>query len=318
MISSILFSPLVRKKPTVVVASSPQIFTAFAGYIISRIYRVPFVMEVRDLWPQSISAVGAMKKSFLLNIIDTMVNHLYRNASLIVALTNCFKDEIVTKGIDPNKIIYIPNGISEDYMNSCPSAEDVELLRKEHGLEGKFVVSYLGTIGMAHGLETIIEAAKLVKNDNIQFLIIGEGASRKALAAHLQEINLSNITLLPKQPRSVIRSFLELSQTSLVLLKDLPLFSTVIPSKLLEAMGCGKPVVLGVRGESKQILEEAQGGIAINPENAQELANAIEKLASDQALCNRMAASGKAYTLKHFNRKPLAHALWQALNSLVS
>jgi colanic acid biosynthesis glycosyl transferase WcaI len=174
----------------------------------------------------------------------------------------------------------------------------------------------LGTIGMAHGLDTIIEAAQLTKDPRVQFLIIGEGAHRRALAAKLAELNLANITLLPKQSRNTVRSFLELSDVSMVLLKNLPLFETVIPSKLLEAMGCGKPVILGVRGESKEILELAKGGIAIPPEDAQALVSAVEQFLADPELRNAMGTAGKAYTLAHFNRKSLAEAFWLALQGI--
>ncbi len=316
MLSCILFSPFIKKKPTLVVASSPQIFTAFGGYILSRLFRVPFVMEVRDLWPQSISAVGAMKKSFLLNTVDYLVQHLYQHASAIVALTMSFKAEIVAQGVDEKKIFYVPNGISEDYLESSLPAQDLNDLRLEHGLADKFVVSYLGTIGMAHGLDTIIQAAQLTTDPRVQFLIIGEGAHRRELAARLSELNLANITLLPKQPRSTIRSFLELSDVSLVLLKDLPLFETVIPSKLLEAMGCGKPVILGVRGESREILKLAQGGIAIPPEDSQALADAVAQLSADSALRQNLGSAAKAYTLANFNRKALARDFWQILQRI--
>jgi glycosyltransferase involved in cell wall biosynthesis len=313
MVSCLLCSPFVKKKPDVIVATSPQIFTAFAGYLLSVFYRVPFVMEVRDLWPQSIGAVGAIQRPTLLKAIDAMVNHLYRSARRIVVLTKSFATEIAAKGIPQDKLVFIPNGISEDYLNARVDPDRLETLRREHGLEGKFVAAYLGTIGMAHGLDTILEAAQRLQGQPIHFLIVGEGAARRELAAQLERLQLSNVSLLPKQPRSEIRAYLELSDVCLVLLKDLPLFTTVIPSKMLESMGCGRPVILGVRGESQAILERAQAGLAVAPESAPELAEAVAQLAQNRAQCQQMGQRGKSFTLEHYNRRPLAQALWQVL-----
>jgi glycosyltransferase involved in cell wall biosynthesis len=210
-------------------------------------------------------------------------------------------------------LVFIPNGISEDYLNARVDPDRLETLRREHGLEGKFVAAYLGTIGMAHGLDTLVEAAQRLQGQPIHFLIVGEGAARRELAAQLDRLQLSNVSLLPKQPRSEIRAYLELSDVCLVLLKDLPLFTTVIPSKMLEAMGCGRAVILGVRGESRAILERAQAGLSVTPESAPELAEAVAQLAQNRSQCQQMGQRGKSFTVENYNRRPLAQALWQVL-----
>lgn len=316
LVSTVLNSWRVKKRPTVIVASSPQIFTAFAGFILSLLYRVPFVMEIRDLWPQSIKAVGAMNRSLLLRLIEIGVGLLYRHARLIVVLTESFRKELVSSGVDPLKIVMVPNGISSEFFSSAVPDAEVEILRESLGLCGKFVVCYIGTIGMAHGLETIINAAKLTDDPAIQFLIVGTGASRGDIEQRLNESGLTNVVLLPKVPRSQARVLLQLSHVALVLLKDVPLFRTVIPSKLIEAMGCAIPVVLGVRGEAQELLEGCGGGLCIEPENASELASAVMALKGDPAMRERLGENAHASVFRSYNRSELAQRLWSHILSV--
>ncbi|GMU52007.1 MAG: glycosyltransferase WbuB [Candidatus Xenobia bacterium] len=318
LLSLLLFSGRVERKPTAIFASTPQIFTALAGYLLSLRYRVPLVLEVRDLWPESISAVGAVSSAFLLRPVQWLADHLYRHARLIVVLTDAFRTVIAGRGIDPDKIVVSPPGVCSDWLEQAVTPEAVERLRAEHHLEGKFVVSYIGTIGMAHGVDLMLEAARRCKNPEVAFAVVGTGAARRDLEKELAERPCPNFYLFSKQPRELIPVWLGVTSLSLVLLKDKPVFETVIPSKLIEAMGAGKPVVLGIRGEAARLLRRAQAGVCFAPGQVDELVAAVEQLAGDPAALALYAENGHRYARRHHDRGVLAVELWKHLEQALA
>jgi glycosyltransferase involved in cell wall biosynthesis len=180
-------------------------------------------------------------------------------------------------------------------------------LSRKLGLEGKFVASYFGTHGMAHHLETVLEAAReLIEWKDIVFLLVGDGAERGRLVAMRDEKKLSNVLMLDQQPKEKMPELWSLSSVSLVLLKKSALFKTVLPSKIFESMAMERPVILGVEGESAELVMSAGGGICIEPENAKDLASQVLKLYRDPTLCQKLGSSGRRYVLEHFDRQVLA------------
>lgn len=297
------------RRPDVVVATSPQFFTACAGYLVSRLKRVPFVFELRDLWPESIRAVGAMKQSFLLDWLEKLELFLYRRTAAVVAVTNAFKENLRTRGIDGSKIHIVTNGA--DITRFQPVQKDRGLV-EALGLQGKFVAGYIGTHGLAHALETLLEAARLLQaegRDDIHLLFLGDGASKEALMAQAKELALRNVTFVDSVPKADVVRYWSLLDVSIIHLRKTDLFTKVIPSKLFECMAMGIPVLHGVRGESAQIVECEGAGLTFEPENAQALHARIVELAGDRKLAAELGARGlKAagkYDRRHLARRML-------------
>lgn len=318
MLSCIFYCRKVRPKVDAVVATSPQFFAAIGGYVVARIKRVPFVLEIRDLWPESVVAVGAANRSPIIRVFEKIEVFLYRKADHIVVVTNAFKTNIVGKGIEPEKISVLKNGFDLSSLETTLDPSTLEDMRRDFALEGKFVASYIGTIGMAHGVEVLLEAAKLSQDPDVVFMIVGTGAERERIERLQAELQLPNVRLIEKQPKERVPYLLELTDVSVVHLKDTPVFRTVIPSKIFEAMALRRPIVLGVRGESQEIIEESGAGIPIQPENPQKLVEAIEQLRRDRPLYAKMATAGLEYVHRFHDRKLLARRYWDILENVAS
>jgi glycosyltransferase involved in cell wall biosynthesis len=315
MVSSILAAPFVGRAD-VVITTSPQFFNGLAGYFASGLKRAPWVLEIRDLWPESILAVGAIKNRLLISLLEWLEMFAYREADAIVPVTDAFKRYMVGKGIPETKITVIKNGVD---LNFYQASEGADQLRRELGLEGKFVAAYFGTHGMAHHLETILEAAQILRSStDIAFLMVGDGAERARLKSMRDELGLANVHMLEQQPKEKMPLLWELCDTSLVLLRKSELFKTVIPSKIFESMGMRRPIVLGVQGESAEIIEAAGAGFCIEPENAAELAERLLMLQRQPGIGLKMGESGHAYVAEHFDRKRLAQRFENLLEKIVS
>ncbi len=287
MLSAIAMGTL-EAKPDLVVATSPQFFAAIAGWVLSVVHCVPFVMEVSDLWPDSIIAVGAMKRSFSLRCLQRVELFLYARAKRIVVLTGSFKRDLVTRGVNSDKIDVVINGV--DLPRYAPREPDYDFAARLGIAPGDFVVGYLGTLGMAHGLQNVLQAAALVKNPRIRFLLIGPGAEREQLAAKAAESGLRNVIIAPPQAKENMPAAWSICYVALVHLKDNPLFKTVIPSKIFEAMGMGLPILLATpKGEASTIVETESCGVSIAAGDPGALASAAERLAGSPSELKRMA-----------------------------
>lgn len=275
MISAIIASLFVPKVE-VVIGTSPQFFTACAAYVVSKIKRRPWIFELRDLWPESIRAVGAMKKSRALDLLEKLELFLYGNATAIVTVTNSFKDNLIKRGVEQKKIFVITNGV--DLSRFSPSQKDQELVKK-YRLENKFVAGYIGTHGMAHGLDTILETAKIIKKskeaDAYHIIFLGDGAEKARLAQRATMEQIDNVLFIDTVPKEDVARYWTLLDVSIIHLKKTDLFKTVIPSKLFESMGMGVPILLGVSGESASIVNENEVGMNFEPENPDSLKDAI-------------------------------------------
>ena len=297
---------LFLSRPDVVIASSPQLLVGLSGWWLAQWKRVPFVFEVRDLWPESLAAVGMGEdKSMLHRALAKIAGFLYRRSDRIVVVTAAFEDYLVNHWAVPRqKISVVENGVETDLFTPQPAAD----LRKELGGEDKVMVSYIGTMGMAHGLETVIEAAARLRESHpeIMFLMLGEGADKDRIMAMAHERGLNNLRFVDQQRREKIPAYIGASDVCLVLLKKTDLFKTVLPSKMLEFMSCARPVILGVDGQARTILEEARGGIPIDPENSEDLANAICYLAANRDRGRALGENGRDYIVRKFSRRQTA------------
>lgn len=317
MFSCILYSRRVRRRPDVVVATSPQFFAAIGGYLVARLKRAPFVLEIRDLWPESVVAVGAAQRSLMIRLFERIERFLYRKSDHIVVVTDAFKRNIIGKGTDPEKISVLKNGFDLDALQKDLDPALLEELRREYDVSGKFVASYIGTIGMAHGVEVLLQAAARSTDPDVVFMIVGTGAERARIEKLQEELQLSNVRLVDKQPRDRVPYLLELTDVSVVHLRNTPVFRTVIPSKIFEAMAMKRPIVLGVRGESEDIIRDADAGLPVEPENAEELLAAIDRLKKNGELYGQMSSAGLQYVRTHHDRRVLARRYWAILEDVV-
>jgi len=306
-------------RPDVIIATSPQLLVGLSAWWISRIKKMPFIFEVRDLWPESITAsgVGEQKSAFAYTL-SAISGFLYRNCDHLVVVTSAFKDDIIEKyGIDPEKISIVENGVETDLFT--PEG-DQDRVRQDLGLQKKFVVSIIGTFGLAHGLKTVLEAAEDLQDQypNIIFMFVGEGTDKECLMDMAHKKGLSNVLFKQQQPREKIPAFIRASDTCLVLLKKAPVFKTVIPTKMLEFMACGCPIILGVEGQAQQLIETAQAGICIEPENTEELRDAIIKLYKDTKLRKNLGNNGRSYIVDNLSRKRTAATYIEVLKGVVA
>lgn len=315
MLSAVLASPFVRGVD-LVVGTSPQFFTACAAYAVSRMNRVPWVFELRDLWPESIRAVGAMKESKVLDWLEKVELFLYRKANAVVSVTSAFRDNLIRRGIDGDKIHVVTNGVDISRFN--PREKDAELVRTL-GLEGNFVAGYIGTHGMAHALETLLEAAAKLKarpdGDRYRILLLGDGARKAELVAQARSMGLDNVLFVDSVSKDEVVRYWSLLDVSIIHLRKTELFTTVIPSKLFECMGMGIPVLHGVAGESAGIVEKEGAGIVFEPENAEALCEGLVRLAQDADLYAQCRANALAGA-RNYDRSALARKMLGVLNGV--
>lgn len=274
------FAGLLQKRPDVIVGTSPQFFCAMGAWALAAVRRKPFVFELRDLWPASIVAVGAMNESYAIRLLEKTERFLYRRARTIISVTQAFRDDLIRRGIQQEKIHVVRNGVDTNRYFSLP--RDVALENK-YGLNGKFVVGYLGTHGLAHGLDKVLLTAELLQSRNdIVFLFAGGGAARAELEKSIIQKHLENVVLIPRQPKQVMPRLWSLCDVALIPLRNNPVFSTVIPSKLFEAMAMGVPVIASLpEGETTDIVKKTGVGEVAPPEDPQALAGVIERLRDD-------------------------------------
>ena len=282
--------------PNAVIATSPQPLTGVSAWGLARIKGATFVFEVRDLWPESILAVSDFDNRIVIWLLDQTVSFLYRRSDHLVVVSRAFIEPIVEEGVDPTKIEYFPNGIDLEFYET--DSDESPVLEQ---IDDRFTVSYVGTIGRAHGLSVVLDAAP--KLEDVQFVIVGDGAERAELEqrAATQE----NVVFTGRRPKEEVPSILRQSDAALVHLKPREIFETVIPSKLLEAMAAGLPIILGVRGEAERILTEADAGVTMEPGNEEELVEAVRYL-QQEGRAQTFGANGREYVVAEFNWEHIA------------
>lgn len=311
MVSAFLASLFVRR-PDVVIGTSPQFFTACAAWAASAVKRRPFVFELRDLWPESIRVVGAMKNEWILDLLEKVELFLYRRAFRVVSVTHAFKRDLVRRGIDPHKIRVATNGV--DIARFKPQPRDAALVRSL-GLEGKFVAGYIGTHGLAHSLETILDAAHKAQSegdDTLAFIFLGDGARKADLKARAVDLGLRNVRFVDSVGKDEVPRYWALLDVAIIHLKRSPLFETVIPSKLFECMGMGIPILHGVAGESAEIVERERVGLTVTPEDSAAMLDGLRRFQRDPALYAQVREHAlRAAT--HYDRSALALSMLETL-----
>jgi len=295
--------------PDVTVSTSPQFFAAVAAWWFARRRACKYVFELGDLWPASIAAVGAMKPNLGLRLIERLELKMYRDADAVVALTASFKANLVERGIPTGKIAVVINGV--DLWRYAPAPRN-ETLAKQAGTDGaECVIGYIGTHGMAHALGNVLDAAALLQDrHDIRFLLVGAGAERAALIARAEREHLQNIRFLDPQPKDRMPEVWSLCDVALVHLKNSSVFEGVIPSKIFEAMGMGLPILFaGPAGEGSRIVDGAEAGLVVPPENAQALADAARAFADDAGKRRELARNSHAAAPRYSRETQARHML---------
>ena len=316
---SAIWTCLWLPRPDVVVSTSPQFFCGWAGVWASRIKRCPFVLEIRDIWPESIQAVGAMQGGPIVRILEWLERRMYLAADHIVAVGKGYKDRILEKVPLTDRISVIMNGV--DLSKFSPDGVDrVDEFRQQWQIKDRFVCSYIGTIGMAHGLDVILDAAERLKasgRDDVTFLLVGDGARRSELEKDARQRGLSNSVIFTgRLSREMMPTVLAASDACLIHLKATELFGSVIPSKIFETMAMSRPIIMGVRGEALDIVKAAQAGIEMQPESAESLLTAIDQLSDGKQTARKMGTSARKYVAAHFSRDSMAQKFLDLLFEL--
>jgi glycosyltransferase involved in cell wall biosynthesis len=243
---------------------------------------------------------------------------LYRSCDHLVVVTGGIRDRLRDRyGIPEWKISVVENAIETDTFKP---GDDMAEIRERWSVNSDFAVSYIGTLGFSHGLHTLLQAAKLMQNEipPVLFLLMGDGAEKRSLVEEAQCLNLKNVRFLPLQPRDSVPAFIQASNACVVLLKDAEIFHSALPTKMLESMACGRPVVAAVDGVARQVLQDSGAGLFVKPEDPIALMSAIKRLARDPELCRNLGANGRKYVLKHFGRRKKAEAYSRILERVIA
>jgi glycosyltransferase involved in cell wall biosynthesis len=315
MLTSLLLGLPRLRTVDVVIASSPTLFSALSAWLMARIRRVPFVLEVRDLWPEAIVELGLMRRgSLTVRILESLARWLYRQAARVVVVTEAFADRLVSQGVPRSKLAVIPNGADTRFF--APRDSDVGLLRTRLDLDGRFVIAYVGSHGLSHGLGVVMDAA--AAQPEVTFLLIGDGAERERLLAERDRRQLRNVVMKPSVSKAEVAGVYAAADACLVPLRDVTIFETFVPSKLFEVLAAGRPVIGAVRGEARRILERSGGALIIDPERGDQLALAVDRLRRDPSLCDRLGRSGRAFAVQKYDRDALAARYLQLLQEVIA
>jgi glycosyltransferase involved in cell wall biosynthesis len=312
-----IFSLLAVRKlgPTdIIYVQSPPLFTGLAALWFSRLKRAPFIFNVSDIWPQSAVELGMLRNGLAIRMAEMLERHIYRRAARITVATPGILERLAARGVPRDKLFLLTNGV--DTAAFRVEAPDRELATRL-GLDGHKVFMYAGLHGLAQGLEVILEAAKLTRNPEILYVLVGDGAEKSALVAKAQAEKLSNVRFLPIQPTAELPALLNLAYATIIPLKRLELFKAALPSKMFDSMAASRPIVAPLWGEAAALVNDADCGLVVEPEDAKAVQQAVEKLAADPALTKRLGEQGRRYVVEHFDRNDQAARLVKLLEETV-
>ncbi len=301
---SFMFSSLVAalrvKHVDLVMGTSPPIFQAVSAWLVAALRRLPFLLEIRDLWPEFAIDMGVLKNPLLIRLSRWLERFLYAQSHHLLVNSPAYRDYMINKDIKAEKITLIPNGVDPNLFN--PEAKG-DSLRKKWDLDGKFVLTYTGALGLANDIPTILKTAnRLRENPQIHFLIVGDGKERENLEALARQLDLSNVTFIGALPKSEIPAVLAASDACIAILQDIPMFQTTYPNKVFDYMAAGRPTILAIDGVIRKVVETANGGIFVLPGDDAALAETVRTLSENPQQVHGMGRSARVYVIEHFNR----------------
>jgi len=295
-----------QQHPDVIIGTSPTPFAAWSGALAAKRLQRPFIMEVRDLWPEIFMELGILKNPFIIKLLEIYIDYLYRNADAIVTVTESFRRAIIDRGFNPEKITTIPNGADTDFWD-VNHAKTAVCLKKDLGLNNKFIVLYIGAHGISHALARILDSAAMLKAEKkIHFLFVGDGAEKNRLIKKAGRNGMTNVTFLDPTDKNGVRDFYAMADICLVPLRNIPLFETFIPSKMFEIMSMQRPIVASVAGEAAEILKKSKGAIVVPPENSKQICNSILTLYQNFNSRKQMGENGRKFVTSKYTRNFLS------------
>jgi glycosyltransferase involved in cell wall biosynthesis len=299
---------LARSKYDLLYASSPPLFVGGTALFLSAIKRIPFVFEVRDLWPESAVALGELSNQRAISLATRLEQACYRKAIQVVVVTHGIYNRLAQRGIPTAKLCFVPNGANTDLFTFNPAGR--ERIRRELGLEQKFIAIYAGIHGLAQGLETVVDAARVLQIvPDIHILLIGDGPKKAEIQSLVASYDLPNLTLMPEKPREQIPDYLSAADVALIPLKKAEIFKGALPSKIFDAWACERPVLLSIDGEAREVVENVQGGIFVPPEDPAKMVDALISLRDSPSERKTMGENGLNYTRQNHSRAILAEKL---------
>lgn len=316
MVTAAAHALLRAGRPDVLIASSPPFFPHVSGVLLGSLRRVPVVLELRDLWPDYLVGMGVLNFRPAVKALFGLERALLHRSAHVVVVTDSFRRRVVDKGVAPERISVIPNGVETDRYYPSTDAPPIDALVRR-GEE--FIVGYLGNMGAGQGLPTVVDAAaELAANgDPVRIVIAGDGPDRQRVVERAQELGLENVSIHPPIDKAATRAFYNSCDICLVPLAPFPILQETVPSKLFEVMACGRPVIAGLGGEGARIVNESGGGLVISPGDTSALARAIRSIialsADDRA---RMGERGRRYVAEHYNRDMLAARYLETLRTV--
>ena len=316
MISAMVLTTPRLRGYDVIVVSSPAFFAVISAWFMSRFWRIPYVFEVRDLWPGIFVELGVLRNRAIITILETVEMFLYRRAARVVVVTHSFRDILVRRGLPPSHVKTITNGVDTESFQPASTDNDI---RRAYELGDKFVVLYIGAHGISQALTAVLEAAgELESEAEVEFLLVGEGAEKRKLVDQAARLGLRHVRFVGGQPRHSMANWYAASDVVLVPLRNIPLFETFIPSKMFEIMAAGRPIIGSVRGEARSILERAGSALIVDPEDAKGIAAAVRRLHDDPQMGRRLGASGRDFVVANYDRRVLAREYLDLLVAVAS
>ena len=305
-----------------IIVTSPPLFVGITGYLLSRIYRIPYVFEIRDLWPESAIDTGVLKNKLIIKFAFWFEGFIYERAKLINVLTPAFKDKLIKiKNVPKEKVILIPNAadfsLAEKILKD--SSFDALNFKKELGFENKFIITYVGAHGVANHLIQLIDAAEKLQNTNIVFQLIGSGMRKEFLQKEVIKRSLSNVIFRKPVPKSEVFKYILASDVGTSVLKNVETFKTIYSNKTFDYMSCKKPILLVIDGVSRELIETAKCGVFAEPENPLSIANKSKEMSTlEKSDLFQMGLNGYNYAIENFDRLKLSKKYIKEINAVVN
>jgi glycosyltransferase involved in cell wall biosynthesis len=303
----------------IVIVTSPPLFVGFSGYLISLVKRIPLVFEVRDLWPESAIDTGVLSNKVIIKLAFAFESFIYRRSKLINVLTPAFYNTLKDhKNVPAEKLIMIPNAADFSLSENLLMTFDRKLFRKNNGLDGKFVITYVGAHGVANHLDQVLDAAKLLEDTNVLFLLIGQGMEKARLIKMASNMELSNVRFIDPVPKSEVFKYIIASEMGASVLKKVDAFKTVYSNKTFDYMSCKKPILMVIDGVSRELVENALAGTYVEPENPSQFNDIIREYLLHPERLKAQGDNGYHYAKENFNREILAKRYFERIESVIS
>ena len=304
------------KSANLILVSSPTFFSVFSAYVISKLYNKPYIFEVRDLWPAVFKELKVIKNKYILLCLEKLELFLYQKSIKVVTVTKSFTENIISRGIEKDKVSTITNGV--DLQRFTPKKKNRGLI-KSLSLKDKFIVLYIGAHGISHGLDKILKVAELLQHKKeVHFLFVGDGAVKTDLIKISKKIKLDNVSFVPSQPKKSIPNYYSIADVVLVPLKNIPLFDQFIPSKMFEIMAMGKPIIGSVRGEAANILKKSEGALICEPESIKKISSHVLTIYENKNLRDQLGQNGLSFVRKNYDRHKLAKSYEMLFKSVLT